>query len=789
MLGAEFERCYNCRMNRIITAAFSLLFCVLSLAAPLLAESGAGVTASPQEAFDKPNLLNAKELYRLARETMASGQLDASRLFALRLFFDGNRSQNLLNLLGVIELQAGQPLLASEWLRKASALSLVNKVAQRYLSRLPSRPRPIPVDQTKLADHFAEISDALPKLLDRLANPKLHFESVMKAIERGQFYLALALSEEYEKKYPGPQGSSLTALCAWYLGRNRDALNLAEQGLAKEPHHPMLLFVKAMVSDSHPGSSAGNYFRALYDIDQWNKATSLVDQFSKSNPNSPDAYITQARIMLDLHKIKEAGQALQEAGVRDPGNPEIELLWVGYLMQRGESDKASKRLARAFRRGYNMPSVSLAAGLFALQGGRVNELNVILNDAGNSRPFTDPEAYPTYISLLLLSDRMPEARSVLDEWRSRSSERSMICYLESFYFFKTGDNQKALEWLKKGFQQNPNRLDMLKFLAGFPALGDDIKLFAEINNRLASASFPGFMEMPVPESTPATVLPQPGTVTAVTGAPANNSAQVSGDGMFQITLGPGLDPSGRTMIASELGKMYERIASRIGTLSVPIFVNFLSAEGLGPTIALYESQNTALTVTSAYYDSEMIRSIILANFDALGDEELGTLIEELPGHLLAGELTRLIIQILIPEAKTNKDRTAWMQIGLAEILAGSSMTQRYRMLIAQKSLESKVAKLASANMINSIFAEGYTSPAVFETATAQAYLMTAFLVRKSGSLEKGCRDMMKLIELISKGSEFGPALDQVFKISEADFEKSWTDAAYWALKQGAPYEW
>lgn len=100
-------------------------------------------------------------------------------------------------------------------------------------------------------------------------------------------------------------------------------------------------------------------------------------------------------------------------------------------------------------------------------------------------------------------------------------------------------------------------------------------------------------------------------------AASGGSMPVSGDGMFQITLGSGLDPSGRTMIASELTKMYERIASRIGTLSVPIFVNFLSAEGLGPTIALYEPQNTALTVTSAYYDSEMIRNIILANFDSL----------------------------------------------------------------------------------------------------------------------------------------------------------------------------
>ncbi|HPW57176.1 MAG TPA: hypothetical protein PLK58_00940 [Candidatus Rifleibacterium sp.] len=780
-------------MKRHLTAALCLILCFLTVSVSLSAQSAGSISASPQEAFDKPNLLTAKELYRLARETMASGQLDAARLYALRLYFDGNRSQNLLNLLGVIELQAGRPLLAAEWLRKASSLSLVNKVAQRYLSRLPARPRPIPVDQTKLADHFGEISEALPKLLERLANPKLHFDSVMKAIERGQIYLALALSEEYEKKYPGPEGSSLTALCAWYLGRNRDALNLVEQGLTKAPHNPILLFVKAMINDPHPGTSAGNYFRALYDVDQWNKALSLVDQYSKANPNSPDAYIAQARIMLELHKIKEAGQALQEAGVRDPGNPEIELLWVGYLLQREESDKASKRLARAFRRGYNMPSVSLAAGLFALQGGRANELNVILNDAAASRPFTDPEAYPTYISLLLLSDRMPEARNALDEWRARSSERSMICYLESYYCFKTGDNIKALEWLRKGFQQNPNRLDMLKFLAGFPALGDDLALFAEINNRLASAAVPGFTAMPVPEvtNTPSP-LPQsnPMAVQPVgVQAASGGSMPVSGDGMFQITLGPGLDPSGRTMIASELAKMYERIASRIGTLSVPIFVNFLSAEGLGPTIALYEPQNTALTVTSAYYDSEMIRNIILANFDALSDEELGTLIEEYPGHLLAGELTRLIIQILIPEAKTNKDKTAWMQIGLAEILAGSSTAQRYRMLVAQKSLESKVAKLASANMVNSIFAEGYTSPAVFETATAQAYLMTAFLVKKSGNLEKGCRDMMKLIELVSKGSEFGKVLNEVFKISEADFEKSWTDAAYWALKQGAPYEW
>jgi len=271
-------------------------------------------------------------------------------------------------------------------------------------------------------------------------------------------------------------------------------------------------------------------------------------------------------------------------------------------------------------------------------------------------------------------------------------------------------------------------------------------------------------------------------------APAS-SGPVSGDGMFQITLGPGIDPSGRTLLASELNKMYERIASRIGTLSVPIFTNFISAEGMGPTIAMYDPQNTGIIVTTVYYDGDMIRNIILANFDALSEEELGPLIEEFPGHMLAGELTRLIIQILVPEAKANKNKTAWMQIGLAEILAGSKISQRYRMLVAQKSIEAGIAKLTSANMLNSIFAEGYTSPAVFETATSQAYLMAAFLVKRSGSIDKGSRDLMKLIELVSKGSELDPALKQVYQIGEAEFEKNWKEAAYWALKQGAPYEW
>ena len=130
-----------------------------------------------------------------------------------------------------------------------------------------------------------------------------------------------------------------------------------------------------------------------------------------------------------------------------------------------------------------------------------------------------------------------------------------------------------------------------------------------------------------------------------------------------------------------------------------------------------------------------------------------------------------------------------MKLGLAEIFAGSRYTLRYRLLVAQKSIDTQMAKLSSLNMINSIFTEGYTTPAIIETATAQSYLMTSYLIKKSGGLGKGCKQMMTFISKISEGSDFDSVIKEVFNTSSNDFDKGWKEAAAWAMQQGAPYEW
>ncbi len=111
----------------------------------VFAQEESGPSDQAKEAYNKPNYLEPKELMERAKQCLADGKLDDARLYSLRLYFDGNRNINLINMLGLIEIQAGRPLLGAEWLRKASALVFNNKTAQRYLSRLPQKPRPIPV--------------------------------------------------------------------------------------------------------------------------------------------------------------------------------------------------------------------------------------------------------------------------------------------------------------------------------------------------------------------------------------------------------------------------------------------------------------------------------------------------------------------------------------------------------------------------------------------------------------------------------------------------------------------
>jgi hypothetical protein len=784
---------YNIFMKpNLITKLVLALFMALLLPALCVAE-GQEIDPKAKAAFANPNLHNANELYELARVAYGSGKLAEARLYALRMFFNGTRNQNLLNLLGVMEIQEGNNLLAGEWLRRANSLKLNNRVGLNYLARLPGKSLPIPVDASKLSDHFSNIVDTLPNFMKNITSPRLHEEAVYKALERGQLYFALALAEEYEKNYKdNPNGPGLTALCAWYLGRHRDALNIVNQNIKQAPFNALLLFVKAMIEDSHPATSIASYFLALYHLDQWDKILELADRYSTQFPNSAQGYLAKTRVLLDTKRNNEAALALQEAGKREPGNPDIELLWLQYRLQREEPDKAAKHVTRASRRGYNKPIVSLITSLFTtMQTGSVAELNLVANEITNYRPFSDQDAYSSYVSMLMVINRTEEAREVLDEWRSRFPENSQYAYLEAYHALNAGAIKQGLFWLRRAFQRNPNRLDMLEFLAQFEELEQDETLLTQIRQHLAQARDRAAAAMAI-SLNESEALPQGEvTSTVATAAPTAKGKVLAADERFVISAGEGVDQGVFTAINTELVRVYGIMSAELGEVGKPIAVNVVSAEGQGPLIAAPDASGDGVLVTTNFYDPEMVQNIIMANFDKLSDAELYPLIEEYPGNILATELARKMISHMVPEFDGRKGENAWMQSGLADILAAntsSPLVLRYRLLVAYQSIGNKTSALTSTNSLNAIFSDSYASPAVYETAKAQAYLMTAFLIKKNG-YEKGVQDMMELIRQTSKGTDFGDAVKSLFGVSKEDFESSWKEAAYWALLQGTPYEW
>ena len=781
------------------TFFFFLSFLLIGLAAvhggPELSQINGEGKREPsfaEKVFCNPGGYPARELYKLAHEAFSSGDPISARLIALRVFFDGHRSQNLIDLLGAIEIKANRPLLAGEWLRKALCLNIDDSVARKTLIRLPPPPRPIPMDPSKLQEHFAAISAKLPLLLNRLSSPKLHFDSVLDEIARGQFYKALALAEEFEKRYPGTDAISLTALCAFYLGRIKDATQLSDQGLAQDPFNPLLLFVKAMISDVNPDTSAPSRPRVLYDLDKWDEALRMIEQFNQAFPRSAEGYIVKAKILSDRLRPVEAEEALKQASQRDPDHPVAELLRADLLLQAGQAQQADDAVKRAFRRGYNLPSVNLKAGLLALANGQGDDAKTFLEETQTGMPFLDRDAYPLYIKLALAIGANAQARSALDQWSSRVSPQSMYFFMESMYNFKTHQDKQGFDCLRKAMEMNPQQLSMLKILSDLPAINDDPELAYQILERLKMTH--GSATPDVQKVRPVTMpSPSPGAAKVMAKQqpktpPAPPPVAIQTEKCRFTTASDIAQPVADCLRQSAEATL-SGVEGMLGRISEAIDVNLVSAAGMGSKTAFYDFSSGVLTISALFADPSTLKAFVSAEKPFLSDEELSGLANSLAQHTLTHEIVHVVIFKLLPKAPTVLGKTFWIQEGLAEILGGGEDVLKSRLVIAQNSIASGETHLMRPDELNCLLADPATQALKREAAFAQAYLMAAFLVKKCANLKEGVDSIMKLLGKMCEGLSLEKALTDCFKINQAAFESGWKEAAYWALRQGIPYQW
>ncbi|HOY65342.1 MAG TPA: hypothetical protein PLP29_00555 [Candidatus Ozemobacteraceae bacterium] len=786
--------------------------------------------------FLKKQVMVPRDLYKLAHEAFTANRLDEARLYALRIYFDGFRSTNLLDLLGGIEIKAGQPLLAGEWLRKALCLNQDDPTARKLLARLPPPPRPIPVDPSALQDHFGQITSRLPQLLNRLKTSKLHYDSVLDEIARGQFYKALALAEEYEKRYPGVDGGALTALCALYLGRIKDATLLCDQGLAKEPCHALLLFIRAMIVDVHPETSATSRARALYDLDRWKEAEESADQLTQTFSRSAEGLLVRARIALDRMQPRNAQVFLDQVAQRDPDHPMLDLLRLDLALMTGEPEKGSEILRRAFRRGYNLPSVNLKAGLLAAANARPDEAKTILDDAGNGLPFLDRDAWPLYVQLAIIGNRAKDARRALDLWAARLPRRSLACYMEALYWFKVGELDKGLDWLRKGFAMNGDHVTVLNALTAVPALSRDPALAQQIMTRLSNAEQAAQQNPALPqkiapeqdESRPTPLPPdptrsaepgqevpsaEPGTPPPASAEPAPAAAApapkpvipagaagfvppsfpmngpAASSARFALKSADGTAPTLPGVIMQSLETTMNRLEPRLGNPKEPVTVHLVPVSAMGSAVARYYPDQDILAVSALYADIGAVRSWIATEYPDAGEETSVLLSQALPGHELARELTRALLHRRAPKAFEPENQGLWLQAGVAEILGGSDDVVKHLLQSVQARIASDEAQLVTLEKVDGILADPAATIAARDTARAQAYLMAAFLVKKKADFPSGIASAIQLFERLGAGKKLDAAIPDVFQMQRAQFDSGWKESAFWSLRQGVPYEW
>jgi tetratricopeptide (TPR) repeat protein len=762
----------------------------LSMLVTALFLNGIAWGATPAEIFGQPGRFSPRDLYKQAHEAFSQGDLDGARLLALRIFMDGFRSQNLCDLLGALEIKAGRPLLAREWLRMALCLNPDDSVARKIILRLPPPPRAIPMETERLPDHFAAISRKLPILLARLTTSALHFNSTLKEIERGQFYKALALAEEYEKRYPGVDGNALTALCAYYLGRGADALQLVNQGLAQAKHHTLLLFLKAMIEDNHPKTSATSLAVAHFFKDRWSEAEKAADALTRAFPREVEGLLIKARIAFERFRFADAERMIAEAAKRDSDHPLLGIVRAGLLYRTNRSEQAMNELKRAFRRGYNLPSISLQMGLLAARSGQAQEAMAILQEHQNAFPFLDRWAYPAFSRLAIETGNLPAARKALAEWQERFGESSDLLYHEAFFYIKAGDGYKSLDFVRRAFRKNPDRLPYLQDLVEEPLFDVDPELGGQIRARLQRADGKGPSASPAlrPTGEPSAAVRSPASATTpakpVTAAPAGPTGE-------RLSFQAARDVAAGTVEELKKGAFaaLDRLEEFFGERVTTIPVELSGALEMGSRVAWYDVGSGKLKISGMFLDASALKTVLESERPDIEPSRLSSLLEGLPTETLVEETAVAFTVRKISSAAKGFGRVAWMVRGLAQIIGNEYEVLRDRLRYTQGMIAGGQMKLLSPDDVNGIFSSSTNSPLDLQNANTHAYLMTSFLLKRGTNLPDGVMRLLKMIELTAAGQTFEKALLSAFGLSMQVFDSGWKDAAYWSLQQGVPYEW
>lgn len=192
----------------------------------------------------------------------------------------------------------------------------------------------------------------------------------------------------------------------------------------------------------------------------WNEAENQYKRALELNPNS-DTHLFYAHLLSNTGRSAEALVEIRRARELDPYSPFINTLEGQFLIYAGKPDEALARLREAFELApdFWFPHVFAASayidkGMFPeaiAEARRAKELSSVQ---------TISVAFEGY-ALAKLGKR-DEARAALSGLLKLSQERFVPPYHIALIYNALGDDDEALAWLKRGFEQRDPKMTFLK---------------------------------------------------------------------------------------------------------------------------------------------------------------------------------------------------------------------------------------------------------------------------------------------------------------------------------------
>ena len=367
------------------------------------------------------------------------------------------RGNNLLVQAELVDVNSGSQLWGQQYNRElADIFAVQENIASEISAKLQSTLTG--EDLKRVTKRFTQNSEAYQLYLRGRYNwNKGTIEGFKKAID--YFQQATNKDSNYALAYAGLADSNLS-LGSYWVEAIAEAKTVALKALQ----------IDDSLAEAH--IALGN-IKLLLDWD-WAGAEKEFNRAIQLAPNSALAYSQYGMYLAAMGRLPEAIATVQRALILDPLSPIINADLGWYLLYAGKKEEAAEQFKKTLEIDENYVSAHWGLGVAEQQRGVYPEAIAELRKA-----FSLSEDSPVLLGHLGytygLSRDAPNARKALDDLGKLSRRQYVSSVSIALIHAGLGENDKALEALKRAYDEHDFPLVLLKVAPWFDRLRGDTR--------------------------------------------------------------------------------------------------------------------------------------------------------------------------------------------------------------------------------------------------------------------------------------------------------------------------